>query len=74
MADKNQKVIIDGIIVGGNSTSSIKIFIIKKKYIRIITNSRSRDSCRDLFKKRNILPLCSLYIGVYTHYVIIRSE
>jgi len=47
MANKKQKIIIDGIIVGGNSTSSIKIFIIKK-IIRIITNSGSMDSCRSV--------------------------
>jgi len=46
-----------GIIFLGNST-----FSIQKKIIRIITNSRSRDSCRDLYKKMTILPLCSQYI------------
>jgi hypothetical protein len=30
--------------------------------IRIITNSRMRDSCRELFKKLEILPLYSQYI------------
>jgi len=33
-----------------------------KKVIRIITNSRMRDSCRALFKKLKILPLYSQYI------------
>ena len=34
-----------------NLPSSIKIFRIPKNIIRIITNSRSRDSLRDLFKR-----------------------
>jgi hypothetical protein len=34
----------------------------KKTAIRIITNSHSCTSCRDLFKELNILPLQSQYI------------
>jgi hypothetical protein len=34
-----------GIILGGNQTYSEKIFRIKKRVIRIVTNSRMRDSC-----------------------------
>jgi len=51
-----------GIILGGNQPYSEKIFKIRKKVIRIITNSRVRDSCRELFKKLEILPLYSQYI------------
>ena len=51
-----------GIIFGGNQPHSEKIFKIQKKVIRIITNSRARDSCRELFKKFEILPLYSQYI------------
>ena len=41
-----------GIILGGgNQPHSEKIFKIQKNVIRIITNSRARDSCRELFKK-----------------------
>jgi hypothetical protein len=64
--DKKQKVITDVIILGYNSTSSIKIFIVKK-IIRNITNSRSMDSCRDLFKKMNILPLFAPHTHTHTH-------
>jgi len=39
-----------GIIFWGNQPYSDKIFKIKKRVIRIITNSRMRDSCRELFK------------------------
>ena len=38
--------------------------------IRIITNSRMRDSCRELLKKLEILPLCSQYIFSISVFVI----
>jgi hypothetical protein len=46
-----------GIIFWGNSSHSGNIFKLQKRVIRIITNSRSRDSCRELFKKLDILQL-----------------
>ena len=50
---------------------SDKIFKIKKKnVIRIITNSRMRDSCRELLKKLEILPLYSQYIFSISIFVI----
>jgi hypothetical protein len=45
-----------------SNTHSVKIFKIQKNIIRIITGCRSRDSCRDVFKKLKILPLQSQYI------------
>jgi hypothetical protein len=59
-----------GIIVGGNQPYSEKIFKIQKRVIRIITNSRMRDSCRELFKKLEILPLYSQYIFSISIFVI----
>jgi hypothetical protein len=41
----------------------------KKRAIRIIKNSNSRTSCRDLFKELNILPLQSQYILSLAVYV-----
>jgi len=38
--------------------------------IRIITNSRMRDSCRELFKKLEILLLYSQYIFSISIFVI----
>jgi hypothetical protein len=40
-----------GIIFWGNSWNSIKNLKLQKKMVRIMTNSGSKDSCRDLFKK-----------------------
>jgi hypothetical protein len=51
-----------GIMFWGISTDSKIILKIQKRLIRIITNSGNRDSCRDLFKKLDILPLQSQYI------------
>jgi hypothetical protein len=51
-----------GIIFWGNSPHSIHIFRLQKRITRITTNSRGRDSCRDLYRKLKILPLQSQYI------------
>jgi len=50
------------IIFWGNSPHSTHIFKIQKRIIRIMTKSRRRDSCRQLFKRFEILPLKSQYI------------
>jgi len=59
-----------GIIFWGNQTHSGKIFRIQKRVIRIITNSRARNSCRELFKKLEILSLYSQYIFSLSVFVI----
>jgi len=51
-----------GIIFWGNSRYSTNIFQIQKRIIRIITNTGRRDSCCQLFKQLQILPLPSQYI------------
>jgi len=51
-----------GIIFWGNSHHSINIFKIKKRIIRIMTNSNRRDTCCPLFNQLRILPLPSQYI------------
>jgi hypothetical protein len=51
-----------GIIFWNNSPHSIHIFRLQKRIVRIIINSRGRDSCRELFRNLNILPLQSQYI------------
>jgi len=55
-------IITYGIIFGGDSPHSNYIFKIRKWIIRIMTKSRRRDSCRQLFKRLEILPLKSQYI------------
>jgi len=56
-----------GIIFWRSQPHSEKIFKIQKRVIRIITNSRAKDSCRELFKKLEILPLYSQYIFPYQY-------
>jgi len=51
-----------GITFWSNSVHRKYIFRIQKRTIRVITNSGIRDSCHDLFKKLQILPLYSQYI------------
>jgi len=38
------------------------VFIPQKKIIRILTNTKSRDSCREVFKNMEIMTLYSQYI------------
>jgi hypothetical protein len=62
-----------GIIFWGNSPHSISIFKLQKRVIRLITNSRSRDSCRELFKNLDILPFYWQYISSLLNCVIDNS-
>jgi len=39
-----------------------KLFLLQQKIIRIITNTRPRDSCREIFKNMQIMTLYSQYI------------
>jgi len=59
-----------GIIFWRNQPYSDKIFKIQERVIRIITNSRKRDSCRELLKKLDILPLYSQYVFSTSIFVI----
>ena len=61
-----------GIIFGGNSCFSTNIFKIQKRIIRIITNTGRHDSCRQLFKQLQILPLPSHYI--YSLLVFVKKN
>jgi hypothetical protein len=54
------------IIFWGNSTDSKKVFYIQKKIIRITAGTK-RASCRELFKKFNILPLANKFFSHYYH-------
>jgi len=51
-----------GIIFWGSSSYANKVFILQKKIIRIITNTKSRDSYREVFKNMEIMTLYSQYV------------
>jgi hypothetical protein len=46
----------------GSSSSAEMIFKIQKKYVRIITFSNPRTSCRNIFKELKILTLPLIHI------------
>ena len=62
------------IIFWGNSLHSTNIFKIQKRITGIMTNSRSRESCRQLFKKLEILPLHSQYIFSVLLFVVKNKD
>ena len=55
-------IITYGIVFWGSSPYNNNIFKLQKKVIRVIMKVDNRVSCRELFKKLNILPLYSQYI------------
>jgi exonuclease III len=59
-----------GIIFWGSSSLSEVIFKLQKRVIRIMMHVDNRQSCRELFKKLNILPLQSQYILTLLLFVV----
>ena len=64
-----QSVMSFGIIFWGNPHLNGSIFKVQERIIRIITNAGQRDSCHQLYKQLQILPLPSLYIFSLLVYV-----
>jgi hypothetical protein len=58
------------IIFWGSSSYANNIFMLQKKIIRIITNTRPRNSCREVFKSMEIMMLYSQYIYSLVLYTI----
>jgi hypothetical protein len=63
-----------GLIFWVTSSYSSSIVRLQKKVIRIMTNSRKRDSCREMFKGLEILPLYSKFIFSLLIFVSDHSE
>jgi hypothetical protein len=51
-----------------------KVFYIQKKIIRIMGGTKRRASCRELFKKFNILPLASKFLLPLLSFVVDNIE
>ena len=63
-----------GIIFWGNSMESRKVFLAQKRIIRIMTWSKTRASCKPLFKSMGILTLTSQYIMSLMKFVLQNEE
>jgi hypothetical protein len=63
-----------GIIFWGNSPNSKMIFTLQKRNVRIIVGVKSRNSCRHLFMKLEILPLPCEYIFTLMSFVVNNQE
>jgi hypothetical protein len=63
-----------GIIIWGNSSDSVQVFRMQKRVVRILTGSRCKDSCRELFKKTSPLQSRYIYIYIYIYACTICSE
>jgi hypothetical protein len=61
-----------GIIFWGSSPYSINIVWLQKKIIT--TNSKNRDSCRNLFKNPNIFTFISQYLYCLLYFVITNRD
>jgi hypothetical protein len=59
-----------GVIFWVHTAPSTRVFMLQKRIIRIMTGSKSKDSCRKLFTSLKILPLPSLYIFSLLRFVI----
>jgi hypothetical protein len=52
-----------GVIFWGNSTDSIRVFIVQKKIIKVMAGVKRRVSCRELFKNLiHYTPLASEFL------------
>jgi hypothetical protein len=58
----------------GNSPNSKMIFTLQKRTVRIIAAVKSRNSCRNLFMRLEILPLPCEYIFTLMNFVVNNKE
>ena len=63
-----------GIILGGNSSNSRRIFTLQKKLIRIMVSAHTRTPCRSLFKNLEILPVPWQYIFSLMNFLVDNQE
>jgi hypothetical protein len=69
-----QSIMRYGIIFWGSFTHAKKVFILQKKIIRIMMNTKPRDSCKEIFKKLEIMTLYSQYIHSLLIYIYIINN
>jgi len=68
---KFQAILRSGILLWGGikGDSSIRVFKIQKRVVRLLSGVSLRTSCKQLFKKLNILTMASLYILEVTCFI-----
>jgi hypothetical protein len=59
-----------GVMFWGQSTDSLKVFLLHKTVIRVMMGCGARDSCRRLFAELGILTLPSQYIFCLLLFVV----
>jgi hypothetical protein len=62
------------VILGGNSSYSRKIFTLQKKIIRLMAGVKPRNSCKNLFKRLEILTLPCKYIFSLMNFIVKTQE
>lgn len=50
------------VMLWGRASKAIRVFVAQKKIIRLMYNMKPRQSCREIFKKENILTFPSIFI------------
>jgi hypothetical protein len=63
-----------GLIFWGNSYDSKMVFTLQNKIVRIMVDIKPQNSCRDLFKRSQILPLVCEYIFSLLNFAINKQE
>jgi hypothetical protein len=64
----------DGTILGGNSSNSKTIFTLQKKIVRLMAGVKPRNSCRNLFKRSEILALPCEHIFSLMNFIVNNRE
>lgn len=57
-----QSVISYNVVVWGQATDVVRVFVAQKRIIRLIFNIQNRESCRNAFKQRGIFTVASLFL------------
>jgi len=64
------KIISYGLPFWGNSPHVMKIFRMQKRIVKIMMGYKNRVSCRNLFRKLEVLPFVSQYILLLMLFVV----
>jgi hypothetical protein len=63
-----------GLIFGGNFPNSKMIFPLQQRTVTVIAGVKSRNSCRNIFMRLEILPLPCKYIFTLMNFVVNNQE